>query len=170
MRIWVTGIGVVSPLARGAGATMDRLCAGDRGQRPLALFELPYTIGSPPPAGFRPGVTAEVVGLAPRDVAPPGQEEQWSRSDAMSVIAGREALAQAELRPGETPVDLIVGATTAGMFENEDIMAAFSRDPASVEASPRMLSHPLSSTADHVCAALGPFRQVRTVCSACSSG
>ncbi len=33
-----------------------------------------------------------------------------------------------------------------------------------------MLSHPLSSTADHVRAAVGPFRRVRSVCSACSSG
>ena len=40
MRIWVTGIGVVSPLARGAGATMDRLVAGDRAFGPLTLFHL----------------------------------------------------------------------------------------------------------------------------------
>ena len=30
MRIWVTGIGVVSPLAKGAARTMDRILAGDR--------------------------------------------------------------------------------------------------------------------------------------------
>ncbi len=33
-----------------------------------------------------------------------------------------------------------------------------------------MLSHPLSSTADRVAAAAGPFQRVRTLCSACSGG
>jgi 3-oxoacyl-[acyl-carrier-protein] synthase II len=169
MRIWVTGIGVVSPLARGAGATMDRLCAGERGQRPLELFQHLHAAGAPPPAGFRPGVTAEVPDLFVREVALPGQEEAWSRTDAMSVLAAREALEQAKIHPAETPVDLILGGTTAGMFENEDALAAFPRDPMSVRASPQMISHPLSSTADHVHAALGPFRRVRTVCSACTS-
>ena len=40
MRIWVTGIGVVSPLARGAAATMDGLVEGRRAIGPLTLFEL----------------------------------------------------------------------------------------------------------------------------------
>jgi 3-oxoacyl-[acyl-carrier-protein] synthase II len=170
MRIWVTGIGVVSPLARGAGATMDRLLAGARAQRRLELFELPYTVGTPLPPGFRPGGTAEVPNVRASEVEPPGAREQWSRADAMSVLAAREALAQAHVHPGKMPVDLILGGTTAGMFENEDVLAAFSRDPASVSATPAMRSHPLSSTADHVHVAAGPFRRVRTVCSACSSG
>src|SRR5262249_13994147 len=72
--------------------------------------------------------------------------------------------------PAETEVDLILGGTTAGMFENEDLLGGFARDPASIQPSPRMLSHPLSSVADQVHEALGPFREVRTVCSACSSG
>jgi hypothetical protein len=64
MRIWVTGIGVVSPLARGAAATMDRLIEGERGQRPLELFVLPYTVGSPAP------VTTGSPGGAPEPPKP----------------------------------------------------------------------------------------------------
>ncbi|MEP7122493.1 MAG: beta-ketoacyl-[acyl-carrier-protein] synthase family protein, partial [Byssovorax sp.] len=160
-RVWVTGIGVVSPLARGAAATMDRLLAGERGIRRLSLFELP---------GAAPGLAAEVADLRAADVAPPGEDLGWSRTDAMSVIAVREALAHAGLHPTTSPIDLVLGGTTAGMFETEATLAALSRDPSAIAPLQQMLSHPLSSTADHVRAAVGPFRRVRSVCSACSSG
>ncbi len=160
-RVWVTGIGVVSPLARGAAATMDRILAGDRAIRRLSLFELP---------GAAPGLAAEVADLRAADVAPPGEALGWSRTDAMSVLAVREALAHAGVDPARAPMDLILGGTTAGMFETEATLAALSRDPSAIAPLQEMLSHPLSSTADHVRAAVGPFRRVRSVCSACSSG
>lgn len=160
-RVWVTGIGIVSPLARGAAATMDRLLAGDRAIGRLSLFELP---------GAAPGLAAEIADLHAADVAPPGEELGWSRTDAMAVIAVREALAHAGLDPARTPIDLALGGTTAGMFETEATLAALSRDPSAIAPLQQMLSHPLSSTADHVRAAVGPFRRVRSVCSACSSG
>jgi 3-oxoacyl-[acyl-carrier-protein] synthase II len=173
-RVWITGIGVVSPLGRGAGATMDRLVAGDRALGPLALFELP---------GGGGGIAAEIAGLSVAEVAPEGEAEGWSRTDAMSVIAAREALAQAGIAPAREGVDLILGGSTAGMFETEAMLAALSRDPdriaalAATEPTPeslatlrRMIPHPLSSTADRVHAAAGPFRRRRSVCSACSSG
>ncbi|EYF08962.1 beta-ketoacyl-[acyl-carrier-protein] synthase family protein [Chondromyces apiculatus] len=161
MRIWVTGIGVVSPLARGAAATMERLVAGDRAFAQLSSFEIPEA---------RARIAAEVAGLRAADVAPPGEDEGWSRTDAMAVLAAREALEQAGLEPRHADIDLAVGGTTAGMFETEELLAWLSRDPAAITPLKRMLSHPLSSTADHVRAALGPFRRVRSICSACSSG
>ncbi|WP_437964973.1 beta-ketoacyl-[acyl-carrier-protein] synthase family protein [Sorangium sp. So ce260] len=161
MRIWVTGIGIVSPLARGARATMDRLIAGERAFAPLSLFEIP---------GTRARIAAEVRDLSPEEVAPPGEAEGWSRTDAMAVLSAREALAQAGVDPRGMPVDLVVGGTTAGMFETEELLAWLSHDPSAIAPLKRMLSHPLSSTADHVRAAVGPFRRVRSVCSACSSG
>ncbi|WP_437894054.1 beta-ketoacyl synthase N-terminal-like domain-containing protein [Sorangium sp. So ce124] len=161
MRIWVTGIGVVSPLARGASETMDRLITGERAFAPLSLFEIPGTRGR---------IAAEVRDLSPEEVAPPGEAEGWSRTDAMAVLSAREALAHAGIDPRAVPVDLVVGGTTAGMFETEDLLAWLSHDPSAIAPLKRMLSHPLSSTADHVRAAVGPFRRVRSVCSACSSG
>ncbi|CAN96086.1 MULTISPECIES: beta-ketoacyl-[acyl-carrier-protein] synthase family protein [Sorangium] len=161
MRIWVTGIGIVSPLGRGASETMDRLIAGERAFAPLSLFEIPGTRGR---------IAAEVRGLSPEEVAPPGEAEGWSRTDAMAVLSAREALGHAGIDPRAVPVDLVVGGTTAGMFETEDLLAWLSHDPSAIAPLKRMLSHPLSSTADHVRAAVGPFRRVRSVCSACSSG
>src|SRR5207247_239729 len=148
--IWVTGIGVVSPLARGAAATMDRLVAGDRAFGPLTLFEI---------AESRVDIAAEVVDLGPELVAPPGEAEGWSRTDTMAVRSAREALAQAGVDIRQRPVDLVVGGTTAGMFETEDLLAWLSREPSAITPLKRMLSHPLSSTVDHVRAAVGPFRR-----------
>ncbi|MFO0757180.1 MAG: beta-ketoacyl-[acyl-carrier-protein] synthase family protein [Byssovorax sp.] len=161
MRIWVTGLGVVSPLARGAGATMDRIVAGDRAIGPLTLFSLD---------GARSAIAGEVAGLSAFEVAPPGEEEGWSRTDAMAVIAAREALGAAGLDPASATIDLVLGGTTAGMFETEATLAALAVDPEAIAPLRKMLSHPLSSTADHVRAAVGPFRQVRSLCSACSGG
>ncbi|APR81450.1 3-oxoacyl-[acyl-carrier-protein] synthase, KASII [Minicystis rosea] len=161
MRIWVTGIGLISPVARGAAATMDRLLEGARAIGPLTLFRL---------EGSRADIAAEVKDLRVEEVAPRGEEEAWSRTDALSVLAAREALAQAGVDPRAMPIDLALGGTTAGMFETETPLAELSRDPGAIAPLRRMLSHPLSSTADHVSAAAGPFRTVRSVCSACSGG
>src|SRR5262245_5186816 len=98
MRIWVTGIGVVSPLGRGADRTMDRLVAGERAFGPLGLFRL---------AGSRVDIAAEVRDLESAGGA--GAAEGWSRADAMSVIAAREALGQAGLDPATSAVDLVLG-------------------------------------------------------------
>ncbi len=161
MRIWVTGVGVVSPLGRGAAVTMDRLIAGDRAFGAVTLFDT---------TGARSQIAAEVADISAALVAPEGQAESWSRTDALSVFAVREALQQAGVQPGQTPVDLIVGGTTAGMYETEELLAWLSREPDAIKPMSKMLSHPLSSTADHVHVAAGPFRRIRSVCSACSSG
>lgn len=161
MRIWVTGIGVVSPLGRGAEVTMNRLIAGDRAFGTVTLFDT---------TGSKSRIAAEVAGIDAADVAPEGQAGSWSRTDALSIFAIREALARAGVHPGQTPVDLVLGGTTAGMYETEELLAWLSREPDAIKPMSQMLSHPLSSTADHVRTAIGPFRRVRSLCSACSGG
>jgi 3-oxoacyl-[acyl-carrier-protein] synthase II len=161
MRIWVTGIGVVSPLGASARATMDALVMGRRAFDTVSLFDA---------QGCRSRIAAEARSVDVGQVAPAGEAEGWSRTDAMALVAAREALAQAELRPESQPIDLVVGGTTAGMFETEDLLAEMHADPEARRPLERMLSHPLSATADRLCQAAGPFRRARTICSACSSG
>lgn len=161
MRIFVTGLGIVSPLGRDAPSTMARLLSGERGIAPLSLFDA---------AGCRSSIAGQVL-LSASEVAPDGDDETWSRTDAMAVLAAREALGDLlrQDNPERVP-DLIVGGTTAGMFETEDLLAQMAKDPAALGPLKRMLSHPLSATADRMRQVVAPFRRARTVCSACSSG
>ncbi len=62
-------------------------------------------------------------GLDVRAIAPHGEAEDWSRSDALSFIAAREALAQAAHVEGST-LGLAQGGTTGGMYETERALSA----------------------------------------------
>src|SRR5450432_4127925 len=105
MRVFVTGLGIVSPLALGARRTMAALMRGERAFRSLTLFDA---------SDQRTTWAAEVLGLSVADVAPVTDRETWSRTDAMAVVAAREALDQARLDPSVGDVDLVVGGTTGG--------------------------------------------------------
>jgi 3-oxoacyl-[acyl-carrier-protein] synthase II len=161
MRIFVTGLGVVSPLAVGARATMAELVAGKGAFKTVSLFDT---------ADHRTHLAAEVRNLSVADVAPKAQSDSWSRTDAMAVVAAREALAEAKLDPRREEVHVAFGGTTGGMFETEQLLAAMHRDPSRREPHALMLSHPLSATSDRMQTAVGPFSRTRTLCSACSGG
>ena len=161
MRVFVTGLGVVSPLALGARATMDSLIRGTVAFRSVTLFDT---------SDQRTHRAAEVTGLTVADVAPTTHRDTWSRTDAMAVVAAREALAEARLDPRRDEVQLAFGGTTGGMFETEQMLAEMHRDPSRREPLALMLSHPLSATSDRLQTALGPFARSRTICSACSGG
>jgi 3-oxoacyl-[acyl-carrier-protein] synthase II len=132
---------------------MARLWAGERGIRELSLFALP---------GAKTRFAAEVDGLA--------QERAAARTDAMAVQAAREALSSAGVSPARERVDLVVGGTTAGMFETEELLTQLDGVDLSESMEVRLKTHPLSSTADTLHEALGPFGTTRTVCCACTSG
>jgi 3-oxoacyl-[acyl-carrier-protein] synthase II len=153
----VTGIGVVSPVGGDKNSTMDRLCAGERGQRAVTLFDV---------SDCRSSIAAE-IDVRIEDVVP--RSGHWSRTDAMALCAAHEALREARVSPADG-IDLVVGGTTAGMFETEELVAQLHRDPTARAPSPRMTMHPLSATADRLCEALGSFGRTATLCSACSSG
>jgi 3-oxoacyl-[acyl-carrier-protein] synthase II len=160
MTIWVTGVGIVSPLAPTARATMDRVCQGTHAFRRVTLFD---------PDGQRCQIAAEVPGLRVQDVAPRNQGHAWSRTDALAVTAAREALQEARIVPSHGCVDLVVGTTTGATFETEESLPGLllpdSRTPLT-----QAIVHPLSLTVEHVASALGPFRRRRLVSSACSTG
>jgi 3-oxoacyl-[acyl-carrier-protein] synthase II len=170
-RIWVTGAGLITALGANSTATWSRLLAGDVGIGPLSLF---------PADGLRSQVAAEVGGVEvmsePAAHARGQQIEAWSRTSVMALRAAREALADAQVEPptmsppGGPRVGLVVGGTAGGMFETERLLADLYSEPHANDALLRMLSHPLSATAQRLIETLGPFDRQRTVCSACSSG
>jgi 3-oxoacyl-[acyl-carrier-protein] synthase II len=154
-RIAITGVGVVSALGVGAGATFARLCEGESGIRSLTLFDT---------AGIAAHLAGEVSGIG----IAPGAE----RADALALLAAREALAQAQLPEDLGSVALALGTTAAGMPETELELskAAAAQDTAVWPRARRLLTHPLSYTARALEREIGAFSRTSTVCSACSSG
>jgi 3-oxoacyl-[acyl-carrier-protein] synthase II len=158
-QIVVSGVGMATALGAGREATWEALLAKRRGMAPLRLFELP---------GCPIDVAAQVDD-ASLELTLPAGEQGWSRCDRMATWAAREALEHAGV-VSTAECELFVAGTTAGMFENEELLAALSRDPTASVDSAYVYAHALSAPADRVHRMLGPFRAVRSVCSACSGG
>jgi 3-oxoacyl-[acyl-carrier-protein] synthase II len=159
-RVWVTGLGLVTPLGAGVEATWARLVRGERAIRPVTLFDA---------ASQRAGIAGQVD-----DVRLPGGSPdvaaKWSRASAMAVTAAEEAMRMAGLAASQPRVGLVVGGTTGGMFETEQFLARLHAEPQCRELLVGMLSHPLTATGDRLEERFGPFARVRTLSSACSSG
>jgi len=159
-RIAITGLGVVSSLGLGREESFRRLIAGERGVGPVSLFDA---------TGLRSRIAAEVRGLDVASVAPPGEAADWSRSDALALIAAREALAHAHHIEG-ADLALALGGTTGGMYETERVLAALPAGQITPQDARRLLDFPLAVSVERVARALGSVTRSATVCSACSSG
>jgi 3-oxoacyl-[acyl-carrier-protein] synthase II len=158
--LWVTGVGLVTPLGWGVETNWERLVRGDRAIDPVRLFDA---------AGQRASLVGEVDGVD----LPPGPPELvagWSRTSVLALSAADEAMRMARLSAGTSRIGLVVGGTTGGMFETERLLARVHGDPSLRGVMLEMLSHPLTATGERLDERLGPFVRVRTLASACSSG
>jgi len=169
--IAVTGLGAVTALGGSAVETWERLLRGDRAFREISLFAAD---------GYRSRIVGEVAGVVSRQTG-----GDISRTSEIGLAAAREALECAGLARDvvgtSVPwaglrVGLVMGGSTAGMFETESILSVLIRPEGTVDpvireqALCRMLSHPLSAPTDRLARELGPFARVRSLSSACSSG
>ena len=108
---------------------------GERGLRPLSLFDA---------GDVRAKLVAEVHDLRVSDVAPRGQNADFSRTDAMAVLAAREAVGQARLSPG-VRLGVALGGTTGGMFETEALLSSPQLRALPAEQAAKLVSFPLSA-------------------------
>lgn len=108
-RVVVSGLGVVSPYGVGAKTFWAGLATGECAIRPLTVIDT---------EGFRSRIAAEV----PAEVMPAlGVSRRRSRADRIALAAAREALAEADLAPGDrAEMALFVGAVGGGMLEGEE--------------------------------------------------
>ncbi|TFH40065.1 MAG: 3-oxoacyl-ACP synthase, partial [Chrysiogenales bacterium] len=142
-RVFITGMGIISPLGRGVTAHYDSLKENRSGIRPLDLFE---------PQG---GPTLPVGGIAGFE-----QKAAVPRTHELAIEAARDALAGSEA----TPNAIIIGTTTGGMPATESLLKSGESDPALYR------HHSPSSVAEYCAGLLGCRGLVITVTTACSSG
>jgi 3-oxoacyl-[acyl-carrier-protein] synthase II len=159
-RIAISGVGAVSALGHSAPATFAALVAGARGIAPLRLFD---------PGDVRSRLVGEVQDLDVSAIAPRGAEADFSRTDAMAVLAACEAARAARL-DGRSRLGLVLGGTAGGMFETEIALSSPDLPHLSAERAARLVSYPLSASISQVARALGGVVRARSICSACSGG
>jgi len=159
-RIAVSGVGLVTALGQTAAETFGALMTGERGIAPIGLFD---------PGDVRSKLVGEVRGLRARDVAS-HERANFSRTDAMAVTAALEATAQARL-PHGARLGVVLGGTTGGMFETEDLLSSPDQlARLSAARAAELVSYPLSASLSRVAEAVGGVVRSRSICSACSGG
>jgi 3-oxoacyl-(acyl-carrier-protein) synthase len=145
-RVYIAGLGIISPLGEGLAATEEALRDNRSAIRPLDLFPLLH--GEPLPTG-------QVRGLA--------EQSDLPRTHRLAHNAALQAMASCS-----TPPDLIdaiiLGNTTGGILTTEALLRA--------KASNKELYryHGLNSVAEYLAQELGCRGMALTVSTACSSG
>lgn len=143
VRVFITGMGVLSPLGNGAEAHRDALKKNRSGIRPIGLF--PVSPGNILPAG-------EFTGDLPEPMMP--------RTHRLALAAAQEACSGKNIVPDA----VIIGTTTGGMPRTEELLRAGETGPAAYRY------HSTSSVAEYIAGAFGCRGPVLTITTACSSG
>lgn len=90
-RVWITGLGLITPIGMGRAAFWNGLRAGRSPVRRIDRFD---------PSPFRSQVAAQVDDFDPLDHMPPKAARQLERFSQFGLAAGRLALEDAGLAPG----------------------------------------------------------------------
>lgn len=143
LRVFITGMGVMSPLGKGLREHYDSLKKNRSGIKPLTLF--PLSEGNRHPAG-------EITGF------------EWDRSvprtHGLALAAAKEALSGRNIVPDA----VIIGTTTGGMALTEELLRKGEKRPDCYRY------HSTSSVAEYLAGKLGCPGLIITVTTACSSG
>ncbi len=154
--IVITGRGLISAAGSNVGEFYRALQNGQSGLKKLSLFNSARS-GHFPVGEINDNLT-ELCG-----------ESGLSRSSELALIAAREAIAEANLSPGDlAKAALINGACTGGMLISEELI---SRLIAGEEiAWPAFRQHECSVTTGKLAAILAIHGPISTISTACTSG
>ena len=116
-RVWITGVGVVSPLGNNTQAFWDQLIKGVSGAGPITRFD---------PSAFETRFACEVKGFTPEGVLDRKESKRMDRFVQYAVVAAHEAIGNAGLDLESTDrsrVGVIIGSGIGGMetFEEQHV-------------------------------------------------
>lgn len=163
-RVFVTGIGIVSPLGLDAQSTWDGLAQGRSGIDFITAFDA---------EGFDTRFAAEVKGFDPENYLERKDARRMDRFAQFAAVAAQEACAQAELNPREMDrysVHVVVGSGIGGITTlTEQHRVLLDRGPRRVTPFliPMMLADMGSAQVSMVTGAMGANY---CITSSCSSG
>ena len=143
VRVYISGMGIVSPLGHGITETKNALKKGLTGIKPLTLFSTPSN--QPLPVGEIPGSI---------------EDEILPRTHQLAFLAAEQAMAECD----KTPDAVVLGVTTGGMLTTEALLKKKARDPNLFRY------HGTGSVAEYIASRYQCSGPVLTVSTACSSG
>ena len=158
-RIAVTGAGVICSIGRNKDEVWASVVGARAGIAPLTKF---------PGETFPTDIAAEAadeLGLSRR------QAKRLSRTDALAIVAAREAVAQAS-RVSALPMQRTIvstGTSTGGLLEGESYYFKRIEAGATRARSSQVLQQPTSGPSDAVARALGAAGGVVSNATACAS-
>lgn len=162
MKIYVTGMGIVSALGIGVDATLTALRESRSGIGTVKYLD---TVHRDLPAGEVPASDAELAAML-RAEAPVSR----MRTVMIGAIAAREAIADAGLSPDVLRDDVLInGTTVGGMDYTEKHFAEALQDDFEGESARNLQYNDCGSATDLMASMCGPFRMVTTMSTACSS-
>ncbi|MFQ6758900.1 MAG: 3-oxoacyl-ACP synthase [Deltaproteobacteria bacterium] len=145
-RVYIAGLGIISPLGEGVAATEEALRGNCSAIRPLDLFPLLH--GEPLPTG-------QVRGLA--------EQSDLPRTHRLAHNAALQAMASCNTPPDVIDA-IILGNTTGGILTTETLLRA------KVSNKELYRYHGLNSVAEYLAQVLSCRGMALTVSTACSSG
>ncbi|MBW1705192.1 MAG: beta-ketoacyl-[acyl-carrier-protein] synthase family protein [Deltaproteobacteria bacterium] len=143
VRVYITGMGLITPVGRGVSETRASIKAGKKGFRPIGLFPVPRE--NPLPVGEISG-SFETAGIP--------------RTHRLALIAAKEAMADS----GDGPDAIVLGVTTGGLATTEKLLKRGDRSPELYRY------HATGSVAEYLAREFECPGTVITVSTACSSG
>jgi 3-oxoacyl-(acyl-carrier-protein) synthase len=144
LRVFIKGMGIISPMGLGVAETQEALLRAASGIRPLTLFPCPFE--TPLPVGEVQRLPRVAAGLP--------------RTHQLALVAAREALGASSGAPDM----VIMGVSTGGMLTTERDLKQGWRVP---RYSPFHAPGSVTEVVAEDCGCRGP---VMTVSTACSSG
>jgi 3-oxoacyl-(acyl-carrier-protein) synthase len=142
-KIYITAMGIVSPLGQGISLTDNALRNNLVGIGPLDLFPVSHI--PPLPVG-------EIRAFSAVDDMP--------RTHVLALLAAKEVMEQADGPPDA----VVIGVTTGGMTATEELLKRGERD------GKRYQYHSTGTVADHIARYVRCNGPLLTVSTACSSG
>lgn len=158
--VYIAGLGIISGIGKNVSEHLAAFEKGKAGMADITLLKTRYAHEIP---------AAEVKQTNAQLAEKAGMPEGLSRTALLSMIAAREALADAaipnfhSLRTG-----LVSANTVGGMDKTEDFFAEFMNDNASGDLQ-QVVNHECGSVTELVANELGIKDQVTTISTACSS-